>query len=133
MSKAFIIPPTMDLVEEVIAHLTPKGADYSRNLIVFPGKRPAHFVRKALGKKLNRSFIPPLLYSIDNFVDFMYADRLGLSHRQLQPVDAVAILHPIYLNSPERFGGTSFDTLDAFLPLGLKLFGELEQLKMAHL
>ena len=128
-----MIPPTCDLVEEVASHCTPDGVDYSRNLVVFPGKRPAHFLRRLLGKQVGHGFIPPRIYSIDNFVDFIYSEQLGLAHRELQAVDAVAILHEIYLSSPERFGGTSFDTLDAFLPLGMKLFGELEELKMAHL
>lgn len=133
MSTAFIIPPTRDLVEEVFTHLKAEGSDYSRNLIVFPGKRPAHFLRKLLGEHVGHGFVPPRTYSFDNFVDFVYSEQLGLVHRELQAVDAVAILHEIYLNSTERFGGNSFDTLDAFLPLGLKLFGELEELKMANL
>ena len=33
----------------------------------------------------------------------------------------------------ERLGGDYFASLDAFIPIGLKLFGELEELKLAHL
>ncbi len=133
MSTALIIPPSRDLVEEVFAHLKADGSDYSCNLVVFPGKRPSHFLRKLIGQNVGHGFIPPRIYSIDNFVDFIYSDQLGLPHREIEAVDAVAILHDIYLSSPERFSGTSFDALDAFLPLGLKLFGELEELKMANL
>lgn len=133
MNTPVIISPRADLIEEVVRHLEPEGADYSRNLVVFPGKRPAHFLRKAIGVKQGQSFIPPRIFSIDSFVDFLYKERLDLAQREIQPLDAVAMLHAIYLRVPDRFDGTSFDALDAFLPLGLRLFSELEELKMAHL
>jgi len=133
MSKAWVIPPSVDLIGEVAKHLKASGSDYSRNLVVFPGKRPAHFLRRNLARTIGHAFIPPHIRSVDGFVDFIYTDQLGLSHREIQPADATAILHELYLSSPDRFGGTSFDSLDAFLPLGWKLFGELEELKMANL
>ncbi len=133
MSKPIVIAPHVDLVGEVLQHLVHDGSDYSRSLVIFPGKRPAHFVRKALGAREGKSYIPPHICSIDTFINFLYAEQLGLTQRELQPVDAVALLHAIYLRSAERFGGTSFDELDAFLPLGLRLFNELEELKMANL
>ena len=133
MSKTVIIPPVANLVSEVAELLRDGGSDYSRNLIVFPGKRPGHFLRRLLGEKTGHAYIPPRIFSIDGFIDFVYVERLGLLHREIQAIDAVAILHEVYLHSAERFGGTSFDALDAFLPLGLKLFGELEELKMANL
>jgi ATP-dependent helicase/nuclease subunit B len=133
MSTTVAIAPQTDITEEVLRHLVQDGNDYSRNLVVFPGKRPAHFVRKTLGIREGSSFIPPHIFSIDTLVSYLYTEQLGLVQRELQPVDAVAVLHEIYLRSPDRFGGTSFDALDAFLPLGLRLFNELEELKMAHL
>ena len=133
MNNLIAIPPQTDLIDEVLGYLVREETDYARNLVVFPGKRPAHFLRKALGNHERRGFIPPRIFSIDTFIDFLYTERMGLVQRELQQVDAVALLHEIYLRSPERFGGASFDELDAFLPLGLRLFNELEELKMAHL
>ena len=40
--------------------------DLSGIMIVFPGKRPAHFVRRQIGSILKKSFIPPQIVSIDD-------------------------------------------------------------------
>ncbi|MBF0486888.1 MAG: hypothetical protein HQK98_01880 [Nitrospirae bacterium] len=55
------IAPHSGLIDEVLANLTGKGGDYSGNIVVFPGKRPSHFLRKAIGKRRESAFIPPLV------------------------------------------------------------------------
>ena len=131
MSKVIIIPPSDNLVGEVLAHVESDGLDYSRTVVVFPGKRPAHFLLRKLGEQLGRSCIPPRAFSIDTFVEYVCKDLLHQERRQIQPLDAVAILHQLHLAIPERLGGKSFDTLDSFIPLGLKMFSELEELTIA--
>jgi hypothetical protein len=67
--SALVIPPGQNLVEEVLAHVEGKEKDYSSSLVVFPGKRPSHFLRKALAARLGSSFIPPSVLSMDEFID----------------------------------------------------------------
>ena len=66
---ALVLPPSVPLVDEAAARLIPEGADFSRNLVVFPGKRPAHFLRKAIAEKRGSGFIPPVIFSMEEFVD----------------------------------------------------------------
>jgi len=73
-----IINPSQSLIDEIIPHLNRTGKDYSSNLIVFPGKRPSHFLRKAIAQQIKGSFIPPVIFSIDEFIDSIY-DRLDIS------------------------------------------------------
>ena len=131
MSKAFILPYGKNLIDEVVLHLTSDGNDYSGNLIIFPGKRPAHFLRKALAERTGTAFIPPHIASMDGFIDDFYRNSMGRTERMVEAVDAVAILHEIYLASGHRIAAESFDLLDAFFPLGLKLFSELEEVAIA--
>lgn len=133
MSKTIVIEPTQNLVETVISFLDTNARDFSRTSIVFPGKRPAHFVRKALGERINGSFIPPRLFSIDEFVEHLYQRQHSAPVNNLEPIDAVSILHEIHCNLDERLGENYFTALDAFIPIGLKLLGELEELKIANL
>jgi len=119
MSTSIIISPDENLVGEVAARLEADGIDYSRNMVVFPGKRPAHFLRKRLGEQLGRSYIPPRAFSIDTFIDYVHSELLHEKQREIQPLDAVAILHRLHLSDTDRLGGRSFETLDSFLPLGL--------------
>ena len=133
--KAFLISPARNLIEEVVRHLIAIEKDYSSNLVVFPGKRPSHFLRKALAEKERSSFVPPRIFSMDNFIDFIYEEKLGRSRRKLESIDAVAILYDIHKNSPNplvesslRLGSKSFLTPDTFFPVGLKIYSDLEEL-----
>jgi len=85
---------------------------------VFPGKRPAHFLRKIIAGRAGGSFIPPVILSIDEFIDQSFSsidDR-----RKIDPLDAVALLYDIHCSTAERIGREGFKTLDAFFNIGLK-------------
>lgn len=100
-------------------------------MIVFPGKRPAHFVRKALAEKINGSFIPPRIFSIDAFIDHLVTEKLDIHRKALDNLDAVALLFDIHARVEQRLGGEHFKSIDRFVGVGLKLFSELEELVMA--
>ncbi len=131
MSSIRPLPPSADLVEEVATILRSDSSDYSRSLVVFPGKRPAHFLRKKLAGFANKSIIPPHIFSIDNFVEFLFREKLNRRDRLIEPLDAVAVLHDIHSAAGHKFGGEHFLKLDKFFPLGMKIFAELEELKIA--
>lgn len=121
-----VVPSGADLIEEVISYLKVRERDLSESLVVFPGKRPPHFLRKALAKKIGSSFIPPVTFSIDEFIDFI-CEKFGLVKR-LETIDAVALLYEIHRNSPKHLGGTGFMTPDSFFPLGIKIYRDIEEL-----
>ncbi|MBN2205939.1 MAG: PD-(D/E)XK nuclease family protein [Candidatus Aminicenantes bacterium] len=125
------IPPRADLIAEVAARLRPEGKDYSRSWVLFPEKRPAYYLRKALAERESTAFIPPRTDSLDGFVDAVYAERLGFRDRPLGVLDAVAVLFEVHKTAPGRLGGTRFLSPDGFFPLGVKLFHDLEELRMA--
>lgn len=102
--------------------------DYSSNLIVFPGKRPAHFLRKAMAKKIEGSFIPPVLFSMDEFIDSVYESKEPTASVKLDPIDAVSILYRLQLKASKPIGGEHFMTPDRFFPIGVKIYRDLEEL-----
>ena len=126
--KAFLISPTQNLIEVILSHLSGIEKDYSSNLVVFPGKRPSHFLRKALSERERSSTLPPRIFSMDEFVDYLYEGLLNRRKRKLEPVDAVAILYDIHRSSPNPLGKNSFISPDTFFPIGLKIFNDLEEL-----
>jgi ATP-dependent helicase/nuclease subunit B len=126
--KVFLISPIKNLIEEIVQNLSGIEKDYSSNLVVFPGKRPSHFLRKALAEKERSSFQPPCIFSMDEFIDYIYVEVLGHRRRKLEPIDAVAILYDIHKTSPNLFGSKSFLDPDTFFPIGLKLYSDLEEL-----
>ena len=131
MSQQIIISPSQNLVLEVVKQLPTDSKDFSRFVIVFPGKRPAHFVRKALAERINGSFIPPRIFSIDSFIDHLVTDKLHIRRKPLANLDAIALLFNIHAHLEHRLGGEHFDCIDRFVGIGLKLYAELEELVMA--
>jgi CRISPR/Cas system-associated exonuclease Cas4 (RecB family) len=126
--KSYAIPPSKSLIEEVANHLVEKDRDFSSSLVVFPGKRPSHFLRKFLAEREKSGFIPPRIFSMDEFIDFVYEECLGKRDRKLEIIDAVAILHQIHKNSSHPLGRENFLSPDRFFPIGLKLYSDLEEL-----
>src|SRR4030043_1835577 len=123
-----LIPPSENLVEKVAEHLIGIEKDYASSLVVFPGKRPSHFLRKILADREKSSFIPPVILSIDEFIEHVHDESLGLGGRKLEAIDAISILYTIHAASPEHLGRKSFLTPDTFFPVGMKLYNDLEEL-----
>lgn len=124
--SALVIPSGQSLVEQILPHLEGKERDYSSSLVVFPGKRPSHFLRKVLAAKVGSSFMPPTVLSMDEFIDSI-CDEFR-SGRKLETIDAVAILYDIHRKSPTPLGGKGFMTPDTFFSLGLKIYRDIEEL-----
>ncbi|MCG6552465.1 MAG: PD-(D/E)XK nuclease family protein [Candidatus Magnetominusculus sp. LBB02] len=121
-----IIPPDKGLIDEALDNLTGLDGDYSAEAVVFPGKRPSHFLRKAIGQRRKGAFMPPLLFSMDEFVDYLYEKRLGIYDRKTETIDAAAILYNIHRKNPLGGGGPPISA-DIFFPLGLRLYRDFEE------
>lgn len=126
MMSVTVLPYGADLIEVIISYIRVADRDYSSSLVVFPGKRPAHFLRASLAKKIRGSFIPPAIFSIDEFVDATYEKFHTL--KNLETIDAVALLYEIHQSSPRHLGGTGFLTPDRFFPLGIKIYRDIEEM-----
>jgi ATP-dependent helicase/nuclease subunit B len=124
--NTLIIQPHKSLINEIIPHLKNTGKDYSSNLVVFPGKRPSHFLRKAIASEIKESFIPPAIFSMDEFVDYVYENMQP--ERKIETLDAVAILFDLQKKSLRPLGGKNFLSPDTFFPIGLKIYHDIEEL-----
>ncbi len=131
MSRHIVIPPSESLIGEIVSRFPHESNDFGAMMVVFPGKRPAHFVRKALAERTKGSFIPPRIFSIDAFIEHLLSEQLQIRRRVLDNFDAVALLFDIHRSLTTPLGGAHFTTLERFIALGLKLYAELEELVMA--
>lgn len=125
MSISFI-SSGQNLIEEIILHLSAINRDYSSNLVIFPGKRPSHFLRKKLAENIKGSFIPPVIYSMDEYVNTI-CESIE-TKKKLETVDAVAILYEIHKRAKKPIGSSGFMTLDRFFSIGLKIYKNIEEL-----
>ncbi|MBC7349748.1 MAG: PD-(D/E)XK nuclease family protein [Candidatus Aminicenantes bacterium] len=124
-----VIQPGQDLPEILAARLLQSSQNLTAFQVVFPEKRPGHYLRKALAQKLKKSFLPPIIQSFDEFVDSLYLEINQNQDRPADPIDSVSILYQLHRSQPEPLGGKAFLSLDEFFPLGLKLYQDLEELK----
>lgn len=125
--KALAISPEKDIIEIILNYLEKSDKDYSSNLVVFPGKRPSHFLRKKIAEKEGSSFLPPTVFSMDEFVDNVYEKIIG-PKKKIETIDAVAILYQIHKSFKSPIGKESFIDPDTFFQLGIKVFNDLEEL-----
>jgi CRISPR/Cas system-associated exonuclease Cas4 (RecB family) len=116
------------LIETVIPHLRGSGKDYSTNLVVFPGKRPSHFLRKSLSREIKGSFIPPIILSMDEFIDFVFDSQEVQSKIKLETIDTIALLYDLHKKSRNPLGRDHFLTPDSFFPVGIKIYKDIEEL-----
>ncbi len=132
MSTVRLISPSMNLTD-VVADLVGTTTNLSNSIVVFPGKRPAHVLRKRLSERIGSAFLPPHIFSIDLFVDFLHAEKFASTFPAVNEFDAVAILFDLHntMQGDMRIGGGHFTTLETFYPVGVKIFSELEELTIA--
>ena len=131
MSKSYLLAPSVHLFDEIISHLENSSSDFSQNIVVFPGKRPSHFLQKRITETYRKSYLPPLIFSIDEFVGFLFEIINAGNFSSPSLLDAVIILFDIYRAEQEHIGDIHFLTFEKFLPLGIKMFNELEELHSA--
>lgn len=133
MNTPLLVPPGHDIIEEIANRLTHRDRDYSGTLVVFPGKRPGHFLRKKIGSVTGAGFIPPRIMSMDEFVDHIYENELRINYRKIDHLDAAALLYEIHTSIASPVGGDNFKRVDDFLPLAMNIFKELEEFCIADI
>jgi ATP-dependent helicase/nuclease subunit B len=131
MSTPILIPPGYDIIQEIGGRLIHHDRDYSGSLAVFPGKRPAYYLRKKIAGLTGTGYIPPHIMSMDEFVDYIYEHELNIIDRKIDQLDAAALLYGIHGTVNAPVGEHHFKRVDDFLPLAVNIFEELEEFCIA--
>ncbi len=97
-------------------------------LVLLPGKRIGHFLRRELARRVASAFAPPRIATLGELVDELFDRWNGGRLPMARPIDAVALLHDVQAAADRPLGGEHFMSLDAFLPLGLRIFDAVEEL-----
>ena len=80
--KLSVIGPEENIVEKA-GELLLSAKSLPDNIVVFPGKRPAHFLRKFLAGKKGAALRAPVITSMDGFIDL--AAECGMNLLQPPP------------------------------------------------
>ncbi len=127
-ARYMVLHPSQSLAEEAARQLIPDGRDFSRNLVVFPGKRPAHFLRKIIAQAVGSGYIPPAILSMEELMDRVYEKIDASATAKIETIDAIAFLFDLHRSMEKPLGGREFLSLEAFFPLGLRIYRDIEEL-----
>ncbi len=128
MSRAIVVGSTRNFIDEVCSLIATGSTDFGSTMIVFPGRRPRYFVLRSLARTMHSAFIPPRIFSLDSFVEFLHGGGDAEPRPQMSDIDAVALLYSLHQRQPSAYGGEHYRQFPAFYPLGRKLFREFEDL-----
>lgn len=85
-------------------------------------------MRKCIAGRVQSAFIPPVVFSIEEFIDHMYEVIHQPPLTKLEPIDAVAFLFDLHRGMERPIGGEGFLNLETFFSLGVRIFRDLEEL-----
>ncbi len=104
-----------------------KDKDLSRLAVVFGGKRPALFLKRALSHRVKESFFPPQFFTIDEFVNYVLFKKEHFS--LITDLDACYVIFKLAKRvSPQILKGRH--TFAEFLPWAREILAFIEQLDL---
>ncbi|MEF3168276.1 MAG: PD-(D/E)XK nuclease family protein [Deltaproteobacteria bacterium] len=117
-----ILPLSSSLVSQVADMLLkdrPCTQDLSDAACVFPGKRPALYLRQELARRIGRAFLPPAIFDVDGFMS--YLARMTERGRGLREADLVTRLHHVFSAAREAGKTRLSERFEDFLFWGMRL------------
>lgn len=126
-----LFPCTEDFIRciaDYILQQYPHGhTDFSRIAVIFGGRRPGLFLRRHIAARLKQPFMPPRLFSMDEFITHLSANQLPQPHQ----LDACwHIYHTCREHAPDMVTAKSF--ID-FLPWAQEIISFIEQLDLENI
>ncbi|MBU0549635.1 MAG: PD-(D/E)XK nuclease family protein [Candidatus Omnitrophica bacterium] len=83
MSKIYSVGFDVDLIELLTGFLLKEHKanpqDLSSSAVVFPGKRPQFYLRNALSGRIKKPFLPPCIFSIEEFIQYLAKKSIELA------------------------------------------------------
>ncbi|MBT9146540.1 MAG: ATP-dependent helicase/deoxyribonuclease subunit B [Syntrophomonadaceae bacterium] len=129
MGRIIEIPFSQDIIEFVAEKLLKEEkSDFSSVTVVFPHQRPAFYLRRILSSRIGRSFFPPQILSMDEFMSTL-AEKTAPGLTRIDNLDSAYLLFQIVSKIPGSPWQKNSSSFSEFLFWGLKIeqvIGELD-------
>ncbi len=122
MSKAYLLDKSQDLVGFLTDLICDNNLE--NTTVIFPNRRPTLFLAKSLAYKKRSSFDSIELFSIDDFVDYLYKTTSNVIYPKISSLEAVFLLFDIN----KKLSMLNIDSIDHFWSWGYKFFSDFEEL-----
>lgn len=128
-NKIYILPFHSDFLKFIAELLLEENSegDFSQTLLVFPGRRPALYIKKYIQDTLKSPFIPPFIFSMDDFVRFIF-NKIEPAFTEGNPLDFAWYLYKINRDRTFIITEKSDSNFPEFLPYAFSLLKAVEEL-----
>ncbi|HEX2967251.1 MAG TPA: PD-(D/E)XK nuclease family protein [Syntrophorhabdaceae bacterium] len=92
MKNVLYVPFGIDFIKAVHDHLAGSDIDLTKTSIVFPGKRPSLYFKKAISEYANVPVFSPRFFSIEEFIDNL-ARKIDPEYSDIGTADAIWFLY----------------------------------------
>ena len=115
------------VVDYLLDNFLDKNSDLSRVACIFGGKRPGLFLKRGISQRLNKSYIPPKVFSADEFIDYLISED-GYP-RKINDLDSYFLIYNFAKEHIPNFlkGINSFSE---FLPWAREIASFIDQLDL---
>ncbi|MGB9713158.1 MAG: PD-(D/E)XK nuclease family protein [Dissulfurimicrobium hydrothermale] len=113
------------LAWDLVLRAEEEGVGLSAFTVVFPGKRPAFYLRRELGRLLKRPFVPPQILDIERFMTALAATApTGVGRREASLVELLYLLFRTAVHTDGRGSAGGFES---FSPWGIRLIKAFDE------
>ena len=98
----------------------------NRVACIFGGRRPALFLRRELSRRLKKSFLPPQIFSMDDFVEYIIS---FMSFRRISPLNSYYTIFDIAKKKVPGLVGENGDFAQ-FFPQAAEINSFIEQIDL---
>ena len=130
MSKIITVPFTEPFIERLADYIDAEyihpGKDLKRLAVVFGGRRPSLFLRRALAKRVKGAFYPPAAFSMDEFIATITESQ---ERKSLLDLDHCFLIYQLTEQyAPQLLKGR--DEFVQFLPWAREILNFIEHLDL---
>ena len=131
MSKVTTFNFNEDFIEKladyIVANFLKDGRDLSRTAVVFGGKRPRYFLRRALSRRLGKGYYPPVFFTIENFMREVMTRKA--TFRMAPAMDSCYLIYQAALEKAPNLLKDK-NEFSAFLPWAKEVNSFIEELDL---
>jgi ATP-dependent helicase/nuclease subunit B len=103
--------------------------EFKKACIVFGGKRPGIVLKKSLSEKIKSCFIPPTIFSVEEFVCYIVSKKEQLNF--VSDLELVYLLYETLVKT--NTSDFKFSSFIEFVPWGYEILGFLEEMMLEEI
>lgn len=115
------------LADYIIGSRRDSSCDFSRIACVFGGRRPGLFLRQELVKRLKKSFYPPAVFTIDEFMEYIISPKKPL--KKIEELESAYLMYEIVKNKAPYILKNR-ESFSQFVPWAQEINSFIEQLDL---